>query len=55
MSVVYQVWTIPKENIRLAFIGTKTGISYRYTRYENKPMLVYVAPDTYWKIVECLD
>ena len=53
--VANQVWTIPKDQILRAFSSSKTGHSYLYSRFEGKRMLVYVAPDTYWKIVECLN
>ena len=53
--IVNQVWTIPKDQILRAFSSSKTGHSYLYSRFEGKRMLVYVAPDTYWKIVECLN
>jgi len=53
--MVSQIWTIPKDQILRAFSSVETGRSYICSEFEDKRMLVYVAPDTYWKIVNCLN
>ena len=50
-----QVWTIQKKDIHRAFINLETHKSYLYVRFKDKPLLVYISYDTYWKTVECLN
>ena len=49
-----QVWTIRKTELLRAFAGFDNGLACLSTEFRGKLALIYVMPETYWKIVKCL-